>query len=79
MYAGHTGTGFDRRTLEQVHRRLARIERLPTAVVRDICEGKLTKEGYLHRKKRPMKDREEKLFLSPSGVEAMQRRKPPTT
>jgi DNA-binding MarR family transcriptional regulator len=58
---------------------LARIERLPTAVVRDICEGKLLKEGYLHRKKRPMKDREEKLFLTPSGVEATQRRKPPTT
>ncbi len=58
--------------------RLARIERLPTAVVRNICEGKLTKEGYLHRKKRP-KDRVEKLFLSPSGAEAMQRRKPPTT
>jgi hypothetical protein len=57
--------------------RLARVERLPTAVVREICEGKLLKEGYLHRKKRPMKDRKEQLFLSPSGVEAMQRRKPP--
>jgi hypothetical protein len=57
--------------------RLARSERLPTAVVREICEGKLIKEGYLHRKKRPRKDREEKLFLSPSGVEAMQRRKLP--
>jgi hypothetical protein len=57
--------------------RLARSERLPASVVREICEGKLIKEGYLHRKKRPRKDREEKLFLSPSGVEAMQRRKQP--
>lgn len=59
--------------------RLARSERLPTAVVREICEGKLIREGYLHRKKRPKKDREEKLFLSPSGAEAMQRRKQPDT
>jgi hypothetical protein len=56
---------------------LARSERLPTAVVREICEGKLIREGYLHRKKRPKKDRVERLFLSPSGVEAMQRRKQP--
>jgi hypothetical protein len=57
--------------------RLARSERLPASVVKEICEGKLIKEGYLHRKKRPRKDREEKLFLSPSGLEAMQRRKQP--
>jgi hypothetical protein len=37
------------------------------------------REGYLHRKKRPKKDREEKLFLGPSGAEAMQRRKQPNT
>jgi DNA-binding MarR family transcriptional regulator len=46
-------------------------------VVREICEGKLIREGYLHRKKRPKKDRVERLFLSPSGVEAMQRREQP--
>ena len=27
VYAGHTGTGFDRRTLEEVHRRLSRLGR----------------------------------------------------
>jgi hypothetical protein len=53
---------------------LARQERLPESVVKQICEGKLVGEGYLQRKKRPKIDRQERLFLSPSGVEAMQRR-----
>jgi DNA-binding MarR family transcriptional regulator len=43
-------------------------------VVRDLCEGKLVKDGYLLRKRRPSKDRLERLFLSPSGLEAMRRR-----
>lgn len=57
--------------------RLARQERLRRSVVRELCEGKLTREGYLHLRRRPRKDRVERLFLSPSGREAMERRKPP--
>jgi hypothetical protein len=59
--------------------RLARQERLRRSVVKQLCEGKLTKEGYLHLKRRPRKDRVDRLFLSPSGREAMQRRKTPKT
>lgn len=55
--------------------RLARQVHARESVVKDLCEGKLTKEGYLHRKRRPRQDRVERLFLSPSGLEAMQRRK----
>ncbi len=36
--------------------RLARQEHLRESVVKEICEGKLVKEGYLHRKRRPKKD-----------------------
>jgi DNA-binding MarR family transcriptional regulator len=57
--------------------RLARQERLRRSVVKELCEGKLTKEGYLHLKRRPRKDRVERLFLTPSGREAMERRKSP--
>lgn len=56
--------------------RLARQLHVRVAVVKDLCEGKLLKEGYLHRKRRPNKDRVERLFLSPSGLEAMQHRNP---
>jgi hypothetical protein len=35
----------------------------------------LINEGYLHHRRRPRKDRVDKLFLSPSGREAMQRRR----
>jgi hypothetical protein len=59
--------------------RLARQEHLRESLVKDLCEGKLITEGYLHRKKRPRIDREERLFLSPSGVEAMQRRSDQST
>ncbi len=60
---------------EPVHfARLARQEHLREAVVKEICEGKLVKEGYLHRKRRPRIDRVDRLFLSPSGLEAMQQR-----
>lgn len=52
--------------------RLARQVHLRESVVKDLCEGKLIKEGYLHRRRRPRMDREERLFLSPSGLEAMQ-------
>src|SRR6266542_4757305 len=55
-------------------RRLARQVHMRESVVKDLCEGKLIKEGYLHRRRRPRKDREDRLFLSPSGLEAMQRR-----
>jgi DNA-binding MarR family transcriptional regulator len=55
-------------------RRLARQMRVRQSVVRDLCEGKLVKDGYLLRKRRPSKDRLERLFLSPSGLEAMRRR-----
>jgi hypothetical protein len=55
--------------------RLARQVRLRPSVVRELCEGKLIDEGYLHRRRRPRKDRVDKLFLSPSGREAMERRK----
>ncbi len=54
---------------------LARQVHLRQSVVRDLCEGKLIREGYLHRRRRPRVDRVERLFLSPSGLEAMQRRK----
>lgn len=54
---------------------LARQVHLRKSVVKDLCEGKLIKEGYLHRRRRPRMDRVERLFLSPSGLEAMQRRK----
>jgi DNA-binding MarR family transcriptional regulator len=57
--------------------RLARQMHLRPSVVKDLCEGKLIKEGYLHHKRRPRKDRVDKLFLSPSGREAMERRKQP--
>ena len=57
--------------------RLARQERLRRRVVKELCEGKLTREGYLHLRRRPRKDRVDRLFLSPSGREAMERRKPP--
>jgi len=55
--------------------RLARQMRLRPSVVRGLCEGKLISEGYLHHRRRPRKDRVDKLFLSPSGREAMERRK----
>jgi len=55
-------------------RRLARQVHMRESAVKDLCEGKLIKEGYLHRRRRPRKDREDRLFLSPSGLEAMQRR-----
>lgn len=54
--------------------RLARQVHQRESVVKDLCEGKLINEGYLHRRRRPRKDREDRLFLSPSGIEAMQRR-----
>jgi DNA-binding MarR family transcriptional regulator len=55
--------------------RLARQVHLRPSVVKQLCEGKLIREGYLHHKRRPRKDRVDKLFLSPSGREAMERRK----
>lgn len=55
--------------------RLARQMRLRPSVVKELCEGKLINEGYLHHRRRPRKDRVDKLFLSPSGREAMERRK----
>ena len=57
--------------------RLARQERIRRSVVKELCEGKLSREGYLHARRRPRKDRVDRLFLSPSGREAMERRKPP--
>lgn len=50
-------------------------DHLRPSVVRELCEGKLINEGYLHHRRRPRKDRVDKLFLSPSGREAMERRK----
>jgi DNA-binding MarR family transcriptional regulator len=55
--------------------RLARQTRLRPSVVRELCEGRLINEGYLHHRRRPRKDRVDKLFLSPSGREAMERRR----
>ena len=54
--------------------RLARQEHIREAVVKEICEGKLVKEGYLLWKQRPKKDQVERLFLSPAGIEAMKHR-----
>src|SRR6266540_5725512 len=42
---------------------LARQVHLRQSVVRDLCEGKLIREGYLHRRRRPRVDRVERLFL----------------
>ena len=53
--------------------RLARRAGLRQQVAQSIIDGKLLKEGYVHYKRRKQ-DRRERLFLSPSGREAMQRR-----
>jgi hypothetical protein len=57
--------------------RLARQVHLHESAAKDLLEGKLVKDGYLHRKRRQRKhagDREDRLLLSPSAPEAMRHR-----